>query len=947
MTKLLCSCLFSIILLAISVLHSGIVNSKSSDTDTTLYTISDSVDYAENVHMYICIQALMLLKDKFPQYNFTEFDRHTGTMNDFGDRQWQTGLITTGAYREDKEDVVFDIRGPFGFFASNSHFWNSDNRTGGDHTFTNLNILGINYNYPNAYTKIKRYEDGNWQEWNGSGYGGKRYIEYNAGNGKFYRYSYHTRGLAEFYKTNRIWLESIINTLGETEPVRNEIRVADIVKDRIAWEVLGRIAHLNQDLSVSAHTKNDVHVRIWDGGDCYHNYIDDGAYLNYNWQTAKQSGGFFNPYENNDDPLRYILYTSAQLADHFPSGPDCTEIPQQHSGNNSLPGGSNQMIENYYSRLGPSPQNITDVSAEADYCFNHAIRSTSALFYWFGVETGIFNSDSFACPVINSFSKNLPDNNIYREETLALTCNASGSDLSYEWFFSVCDSNAACTEPIPGLTFTADGNRLFIRNINFKNRYTCSYYDSLCYQSEENNLSEGPLNFLIGVKVKNRLGQQKKFFNFNTHSYFSPLETLRPPEPPVSGCPWLLVSDGYQMKYRNSLLKNSQHTKNYGMDITDNYVIEEEPYINLKEKSVILGIKEISDDENLTDQIRIRSIDYPKDSKIGVTENGDVILYYPDEIISPSLALLSGRNVSKETVYDSLYGIKVRGKESDKLYLEFPDISGRRYLSGNVPDSIAVILDPNSPGDNSGNPVIKNVTGVITAKDTDGNENAAPADFGMRQLRSDLFIPLFGSKKVKSAEIYWNRDFEYSYIGALPVYYGGFTERNLDLTSAFDYKTGDVKELLLRGDKNYYSADSSTFLILNFKPSGDNPPAGFNRSYVFSTTGRSIKNNSSSESISDRAGIKSSGVFQNRLSGNFPNPFNPVTNVEFGISESGFVSLKVHDMLGKEVATLVNENLPPGYYTVKFNGSNLSSGVYFCIMKTNDIIITTRMILMK
>ena len=83
------------------------------------------------------------------------------------------------------------------------------------------------------------------------------------------------------------------------------------------------------------------------------------------------------------------------------------------------------------------------------------------------------------------------------------------------------------------------------------------------------------------------------------------------------------------------------------------------------------------------------------------------------------------------------------------------------------------------------------------------------------------------------------------------------------------------------------------------------------------------------------------------LQQNYPNPFNPVTNVEFGIPELGFVSLKVHDMLGKEVATLVNENLPPGYYTVKFNGINLSSGVYFCIMKVKDIIITTKMMLMK
>ena len=83
------------------------------------------------------------------------------------------------------------------------------------------------------------------------------------------------------------------------------------------------------------------------------------------------------------------------------------------------------------------------------------------------------------------------------------------------------------------------------------------------------------------------------------------------------------------------------------------------------------------------------------------------------------------------------------------------------------------------------------------------------------------------------------------------------------------------------------------------------------------------------------------------LSQNYPNPFNPVTNVEFGIPKQGFVSLKVYDMLGKEVATLVNENLSPGNYTVNFNGSNFSSGVYFCKMESGEFKNIKRMVLIK
>ena len=83
------------------------------------------------------------------------------------------------------------------------------------------------------------------------------------------------------------------------------------------------------------------------------------------------------------------------------------------------------------------------------------------------------------------------------------------------------------------------------------------------------------------------------------------------------------------------------------------------------------------------------------------------------------------------------------------------------------------------------------------------------------------------------------------------------------------------------------------------------------------------------------------------LSQNFPNPFNPSTSINFGIPNDGFVSLKVYDNSGKEVATLVNESRPAGFYTVNFNALNLSSGVYFYSLQTNGFVKTMKMALMK
>ena len=73
------------------------------------------------------------------------------------------------------------------------------------------------------------------------------------------------------------------------------------------------------------------------------------------------------------------------------------------------------------------------------------------------------------------------------------------------------------------------------------------------------------------------------------------------------------------------------------------------------------------------------------------------------------------------------------------------------------------------------------------------------------------------------------------------------------------------------------------------------------------------------------------------LAQNYPNPFNPATNLSYVIGHSSFVTLKVYDVLGNEAAVLVNETKPAGRYTLKFDGSNLASGIYFYRIKAVPI----------
>ena len=83
------------------------------------------------------------------------------------------------------------------------------------------------------------------------------------------------------------------------------------------------------------------------------------------------------------------------------------------------------------------------------------------------------------------------------------------------------------------------------------------------------------------------------------------------------------------------------------------------------------------------------------------------------------------------------------------------------------------------------------------------------------------------------------------------------------------------------------------------------------------------------------------------LSQNYPNPFNPETQINYSIPAKQFVSIKVFDMLGRQVAQLVNGVNEAGNYSVTFNGLGLSSGIYYYKMESESFVETKRMVLVK
>ncbi|MCX6163099.1 MAG: T9SS type A sorting domain-containing protein, partial [Ignavibacteriae bacterium] len=84
-----------------------------------------------------------------------------------------------------------------------------------------------------------------------------------------------------------------------------------------------------------------------------------------------------------------------------------------------------------------------------------------------------------------------------------------------------------------------------------------------------------------------------------------------------------------------------------------------------------------------------------------------------------------------------------------------------------------------------------------------------------------------------------------------------------------------------------------------------------------------------------------------QLSQNYPNPFNPSTKISYSLLKKGLVSVRVFDILGKEVAQLVNEVKEAGNYMVDFNGSDLTTGVYYYRIESGEFVDVKKMMLIK
>lgn len=193
----------------------------------------------------------------------------------------------------------------------------------------------------------------------------------------------------------------------------------------------------------------------------------------------------------------------------------------------------------------------------------------------------------------------------------------------------------------------------------------------------------------------------------------------------------------------------------------------------------------------------------------------------------------------------------------------------------------------------------------------------------------------------KSETFTWHPTTKYLWMGGgsyndLPIAGSGFTPGTW---YAYDFATKKVVDSLKWTFKVAKSA-SERPRALAFSPDGKTAYIG-----AFGGTGYSLVQKLVNGTVDVADETKLPEGYS--LSQNYPNPFNPSTQISYTIPEQGFVTLKVYNSLGQEIATLVNAAKNAGTHNVSFNAANLASGMYFYTMTSGDVRITKKMMLIK
>ncbi|MBL8017317.1 MAG: T9SS type A sorting domain-containing protein [Ignavibacteria bacterium] len=348
------------------------------------------------------------------------------------------------------------------------------------------------------------------------------------------------------------------------------------------------------------------------------------------------------------------------------------------------------------------------------------------------------------------------------------------------------------------------------------------------------------------------------------------------------------------------------------------------------------------------------AVDHPVGTEIGITESNDIIMYDVNSVVSSEYANLNGiYNITNSIQYDGNGKKVVTGTETDSIFAYYSSgeqLKSLKYLKskysvnnlGSTIDSFALFGEIGGNSDRlwAKCPVADLV--INTAGETYYRQIAR------RESYSDVIIPFAGinDECASDVNINWNSDFALTYFSVVPIMYSGFYVNDLELVEANHSIQGDVISLLNFEDNYYSELDSNGYITLKFNDIST-VAEGFVRDYVLETKGRYLTTLSEYEKLpqSTDQNLCPDGF---KLYTNFPNPFNPATLIKYDLPKDVKVTIRIYDLLGREVATLLNNEFKyAGRYELTWNASNYATGVYIYRIEAGEFVSTKKMVLIK
>jgi hypothetical protein len=510
-------------------------------------------------------------------------------------------------------------------------------------------------------------------------------------------------------------------------------------------------------------------------------------------------------------------------------------------------------------------------------------------------------------PVISGFTQS--PNPLYSGSSGTITCNLSQGSGSINYAWSIIPP----IKPGVSLTFNNSNQAGITYNSN-KSGYK--------FSKGEKYSSEAQIPVEIQCSVYNSIGSDIRRYAVN-------LATT------PHGCPFVYTWNGDTWVEDNNILPQSQDPDLLGQDVTDYYQLYSKPI--LEDDKYYLAVGEFEQEKSYLDQLKLLVVDHPQETFITVDDDGEII-----QFAKP--AYFANAQLDSIDVYKQLLGIdsiKAEVSANDTLKLSFEDVS--------VGTEKWLLLIGQAK------PIVKErISGSILQS---GKENTTT--FSSFRLRKNptyqwVLVP-DGNSSSLQVDIGFLGDAEIDYTELSHKLELPFTVYTPQLLYAEHSAFGDVTSLLGQTDEQYVLLNTDEMITLEYSA----PPIneGMERTFIFVSRGRyerlennmlakgngQIENKNQLTSSTDNPSI----VYEYGLSQNYPNPFNPVTTISYQIKEQGLVQLKIFNLLGQEVATLVSEVKPEGKYSVIFDANNLPSGVYIYSLRVNAFVQNNKMTFLK